>query len=293
MPTLGGDYLIDVRNAQRAFNIAAETYDEHAALQRAVADNLLESLDIIRISPQTILEIGAATGYCAKALAHRYPRTPTLLLDSSPAMLRHARHKLQRWRSRERYIGGDAQKLPLVSASIDFIISSMTFHWCNDLDAVFGECHRVLKPNGLLLFSSLGPDTLRELREAWSSVDSSPHVNMFIDMHDVGDALIRAGFTSPILECDKIIVNYDDVNALMCDLRHTGSSNSISGRKKNFSTRGEFTQMEEAYERFRIDTKLPATFEVVYAHGWKPERGSRAQDGSTVATFPFADLKRR
>jgi malonyl-CoA O-methyltransferase len=287
------DYLIDVKNALRASNLAVATYDEHATLQRAVADNLLESLDVIKITPQIILEIGAATGYCATALAQRYPRAPILLLDYSPAMLGYARRKLRRWRSRERYVGGSAEKLPLANGSIDFIFSSLTFHWCNDLDTVFAECIRVLKPNGLLLFSSLGPDTLRELRDAWSSVDSSPHVNMFIDMHDVGDALIRAGFASPILECDKIIVNYDRVDALMRDLRRTGSANSISGRKKNFSTRRDFAHMVKTYESFRVDSKLPATFEVVYAHGWKPERGSRAQDGSTVATFPFAELKRR
>ncbi|MFT4560727.1 MAG: malonyl-CoA O-methyltransferase [Gammaproteobacteria bacterium] len=290
---LGEDNTIDVRNASRAFSFAAKTYDEHATLQRAVADNLLESLDIIKISPQTILEVGAATGYCAQALAKRYPRTPIVLLDQSPAMLSQAHRKLNRWRSRERYVAGNAEKLPLANGSTDFIFSSLTFLWCNNLDAVLEECHRVLKPNGLLLFSSLGPDTLRELREAWSSVESSPHVNLFVDMHDVGDSLIRAGFASPILECDKTIVNYNDVNALMRDLRGTGSVNSLKGRKKRFTSRREFVQMAETYEKFRSNSKLPATFEVVYAHAWKPERGSRAQDGSTVATFPFADLKRR
>jgi len=284
---------IDKQRARRAFDAAVRTYDEHAALQRLVVDQLLEGLDLIRIDPKTVLDIGAGTGYCARALALRFPRARTLLLDLSPSMLAFARSKGPRWRSRQRYICADAEALPVASGSVDFVFSSLTFQWCNDLDAVFAECRRVLKPNGLVLFSSLGPDTLRELREAWAAVDSSPRINQFIDMHDIGDALIRAGLSSPVLQCDVTTVNYDDVYGVMRDLRGIGAINSLGGRRRGLSTRSDLKRMAARYEDFRRDGKLPATYEVVYAHAWCPEHGARVQDGSTVATFPLADIGRR
>lgn len=284
---------IDKKRARQSFDRAVATYDEHAALQRLVVDNMIESLDIIRIDPKIILDIGAGTGYCARALDRLYPRARTVLVDLSPSMLIYASSKDTRWRSHQRYVCADAEALPIAPGSVDFVFSSLTFQWCNDLDGVFAECRRVLKPEGLLLFSSLGPDTLRELRVAWSAVDSSPRINQFIDMHDVGDAMIRAGFASPVLECEMTTVNYDDVFGVMRDLRGIGAVNSLRGRRRGLSTRSEIKRMSEHYEQYRCEGKLPATYEVVYGHAWCPDPGARAQDGSTVATFPFADIQRR
>lgn len=285
--------LLDKRRVRRAFDSAADTYDDHAALQRLVVDNLLDSLDIIRIEPRTILDIGAGTGYCARGLTRRFRSSSVLLLDLSAPMLAAARTQAPRWRSRERYVCADGEALPLADASVDFVFSSLTFQWCNDLDALFAECHRVLKPKGLLQFSSLGPDTLCELRDAWAAVDDRPRINQFIDMHDIGDALIRAGFASPVLECDVMTVTYDDVFSVMRDLRGIGAVNSLQGRRRGLSTAALLKQMAGHYERFRSAGKLPATYEVVYAHAWRPQSGERVQDGSTVATFPFADIARR
>ena len=291
---LGDDNIaVDKKRVRQSFNQAVATYDEHAALQRLVVDQLIDSLDIIQIAPKTILDIGAGTGYCARALDRRYPKARTILLDISHAMLAYASSKNKRWRTRQRYLCADAEVLPLANASIDFIFSSLTFQWCNELDQVFAECRRVLKPEGLLLFSSLGPDTLRELRVAWSDVDGSPHINQFIDMHDVGDALIRAGFSSPVLECDVMTVNYDDVFGVMRDLRGIGAVNNLDGRRRGLSTMNKFKRMAKGYEKHRREGKLPATYEVVYGHAWCPKPSARPQDGSTVATFPFADIQRR
>jgi malonyl-CoA O-methyltransferase len=284
---------IDKKRARQSFDRAVATYDEHAALQRLVVDNMIDSLDIIRIAPKIILDVGAGTGYGARVLERLYPRARTVLLDSSTSMLAYAKSKDTRWRSRQRYLCADAESLPVASASVDFVFSSLTFQWCNDLDSVFSECRRVLKPEGLLLFSSLGPDTLRELRDAWSAVDHAPHINQFIDMHDVGDAMIRAGFASPVLECEITTVNYDDVFGLVRDLRGIGAVNSLRGRRRGLSSRTEIKQMSKQYEEQRRDGKLPATYEVVYGHAWRPMTGDRVQDGSTVATFPFADIQRR
>jgi malonyl-CoA O-methyltransferase len=287
------NYAVDVKSAKRRFSNAALSYDEHAVVQRLVANNLLETLDIIKIKPQRVLDLGAGTGDAARLLARRYPRSTITLLDIALPMLTHARSKAPRWRSRQHYVCAYAQLLPLADDSIDLIFANLVFHWCNDLDSVFNECNRVLKPGGLILFSSLGPDTLRELRDAWSGVDAAPHVHMFIDMHDVGDALIRASFTGPILECDKITVHYDDVNALIRDIRGLGAGNSLQGRMRTLGSPRVFKRMVEQYEIHRSGQKLPATIEVVYAHAWCAEQGARLQDGSTVATFPFSEIKRR
>ncbi len=284
---------IDKKRARESFDRAVETYDAHAALQRMVVDNMIDSLDIIRVAPKTILDIGAGTGYCARSLERLFPRAQTILLDLSPSMLAYASSKDNRWRKRQRYLCADAESLPIADGTIDFVFSSLTFQWCNDLDKLFAECRRILKPEGLLLFSSLGPDTLRELRGAWAAVDQSPHINQFIDMHDVGDAMIRAGFASPVLECDMTTVNYDDVFGVMRDLRGIGAVNALSGRRRGLSTPRTIKRMSAHYEAHRRDGKLPATYEIVYGHAWCPDPGSRAQDGSTVATFPFADIRKR
>jgi malonyl-CoA O-methyltransferase len=291
--TLGAWNQIDKKSARAAFNRAAPSYDSHAAIQRQVSDHLLEGLDVINIRPERILDLGAATGYNAGKLAERFTRAHHLLLDSSTAMLSRARAKAPRWRSKRRYICAEIDALPLSSESVDLIVSSLAFQWSNDLDRVFAECRRVIRPNGLLIFSSPGPDTLYELREAWRSVDDVPRINQFIDMHDVGDALIRAGFASPVLECDRLTATYADVFAVMRDLRGIGAVNSLSGRKRGLSTARSVERMAAAYETYRSAGRLPATYEVVYAHAWCPNASDRRQDGSTVATFPFADLKRR
>lgn len=287
------DTQIEKRHTRAAFERAAPSYDEHAALQRHVVDHLADSLDVMTLDPRAVLDIGAGTGYCAQTLAKRYPRAQTILADFAPAMLRTARDKAPRWRSRRAYVCAEAEQLPFADRSFDLVFSSLTFQWCNDLDRVFEECVRVLRPDGLFIFSSLGPDTLYELRESWSAVDDAPRVNRFIDMHDVGDALVRARFSAPVIECDRITVTYPDVYAVMRDLRGIGAVNTLAGRRRGLSSRSDLRRMAEAYEMFRNNGKLPATYEVVYAHAWRPQPGTRAQDGSTVATFPFANLTRR
>ena len=232
-------------------------------------------------------------GYAAAGLRSRFPGSEIVLADLSPRMLARARSNAPRWRARRRYVCADVEALPLADDTADVVFSNLAFHWCNDLDEAFRECRRVLRKNGLFMFASLGPDTLRELRDAWRAVDDSPRVNQFIDMHDVGDALIRAGFAGPVLECDVMTLRYDDVDAVMRDLRGIGAVNALEGRRRGLSTRRAFDAMAGAYERFRDGGRLPATYEIVYAHAWCPEPGSRPQDGSTVATFPFRDLTRR
>ena len=290
---MNSSHDLDAQAVRRAFDAAAAHYDAHAALQREVADRLLARLDYMSVTPAVVLDLGAGTGYCTKLLERRYPKARILLADVAPAMLATARAGARRFFSRRGYVCADASALPLAGASIDLIVSSLTLQWCEDLGAVFAECARVLRPGGLLLFSTLGPDTLRELRAAWAAVDEAPHVNRFHDMHVVGDALIHGGLSSPVMERDDLTVTYEDVITLMRDLKGIGAQNHHLQRARALYGRQRLGRLAAAYEKYRRDGLLPATYETVYGHAWAPRHDTRPQDGSTVATFPMRGLKRR
>ncbi|HMM74542.1 MAG TPA: malonyl-ACP O-methyltransferase BioC [Gammaproteobacteria bacterium] len=283
----------DVRAVRRAFDEAAATYDLHAALQREVATRLIERLEYTTLAPTLIVDLGAGTGYCTQQLERRYRKARVVLADLAPAMLATARRGAPRWFARRHYVCADARALPFAAASVDLIVSSLTLQWCEDLSAVFADCARVLKPGGLVLFSTLGPDTLKELRAAWRVIDDAPHVNRFRDMHEIGDALIEAGLSSPVMEREDLVVTYADVLALMRDLKGIGAHNSLRERSRTLTGRRRLAALTAAYEPFRRDGLLPATYEVVYGHAWAPYPNTRRQDGTTVATYPLSRLRRR
>ena len=284
---------LDTLRVQRAFDKAAPSYDKYAVLQRTVADHLLEILDIFTTKPAQVVDLGAGTGYCTSALQKRFPKAKLTLCDISRQMLKVARSKPRRWFKTPRYVCANLNALPFAQNSVDVFFSSLAFQWCNDLDRLFKHCKDALKPDGLLIFSSLGPDTLRELRESFAAVDTNPHVHDFIDMHDVGDALVRAGFAAPVLQTDRITMTYQTMQDVMRDLRGIGAVNQASSKSRGLSSRQKFSAAQEHYEQFRHDDLLPATYEIVYAHAFSPNNRDPRQDGSTVASFPLHQLQRR
>lgn len=289
------DFHIDKRRVRASFDRAAAGYDRVAVLQREVGARLIERLDYIRLAPATIVDIGAGTGRLSKALAQRYKEAQVIALDLAPNMLRAARRHaglLARLRGRQHYVCGDAERLPLARGSADLLFSNVTLQWCNDLDAVFAEFRRVLKPGGLLLFSTFGPDTLKELRAAWSQADRAQHVSAFIDMHDVGDALQRAAFADPVMDAERLTLTYPDVRRLMDELKGLGAHNAAAGRARGLTGKGRLHAMTAAYETLRRDGVLPATFEVVYGLAWAPsERVNLREDG--VVKVAVDSLRRR
>ena len=285
-------YHLDKRGVAQAFDQAAAGYEQQAVLQRTVAERMVERLEVVRIKPDWVLDVGGGTGYAARLLSKRYPRARILLLDLSHEMLLEARRRAPRFFSHERYVQGDAEALPLSAASADMIFSSLTLQWCNELDQVFREFRRILKVDGLVMLSTLGPDTLKELRRSWAEVDDDPHVHAFVDMHDLGDALIRAGFSSPVLDVERFTLTYKDLYALMRDLKALGASNRSMARRRGLTGKTSLAKLQQGYEHHRREGLLPATYEVVYGHAWVPEQDTRPQDGSTVATFPLAELRR-
>jgi len=276
-------YALDTRRVRRSFDRAAGTYDAAAVLQTEVRDNLLQRLDLMKLAPRVAVDAGAGTGHASRALIRRYPKALVIALDSSAGMLQAAGRQ-QPWLRRFSRVCADAERLPLADGSVDLILSNLMLQWC-DPDPVFAEFRRVLAPHGLLSFTTLGPDTLRELRSAWREVDSRTHVNQFIDMHDIGDALVRAGFASPVLDVERYTLTYLDVRRVAADLKATGAHNATMGRAKGLTGRRQFAALQTAYEAFRQDGRLPATYEVVFGHAWTPAGNSRrgGQDGATVS----------
>jgi len=253
-----------------AFGRAAPTYDDAAVLQREVANRLLERLDLLRFVPETVLDAGCGTGHATRTLLKRYPRARVIGLDLSPAMLRMAQRQRGWWR-RERLLASDVERLALADHSVDMIVSNLTLQWC-DLAQTFSEFARVLRPGGTLLFTSFGPDTLIELRTAWQAVDASPHVHSFVDMHDVGDALIKARLAEPVMDVERLTMTYPDVHALLRDLKALGAHNVAIGRSRGLTGKTRFQNFRAAYEALAIDGRIPASYEVVYGHAWAPSR---------------------
>ena len=273
---------LDKHRVRRLADRAARHYDNAAWLPRQVASALMEHLQPVRFQPARILDVGAGTGICSRLLARHYRRARVICIDSSMAMLGAARGGVPWWFSKKRAAAcGDGASLPVADNSIDLLVSSLMLPSCPTPDAVLVEFHRVLKPGGLLMFSSLGPDTLGELRAAWSAVDAQVHVHAFIDMHDLGDALLRAGFSDVVMDTERVTGRYPEVAKLMTELKRLGVSNAARGCHKSLMTPAHLAAMTLAYERFRGDADLPASFEVVFGHGWR--QPSRSVDVSPGA----------
>jgi malonyl-CoA O-methyltransferase len=273
---------------RRSFDRAAKTYDAAAVLHAEVRENLLDRLKLTAMAPRTVVDAGAGTGYASRALTRRYPKALIIAMDSSLGMLRAAQRQ-QSWLRPFARACADAERLPLADGSVDLIVSNLMLHWC-DPDAVFAEFRRVLAPHGLLSFSAFGPDTLRELRTAWSQVDSHSHVHQFIDMHDLGDALVRGGFAAPVLDVERFTLRYLDVLRVAADLKSTGAHNASEDRLRGLTTPRRFAAMQKAYESFRQDGRLPATYEVVFAHAWAPAQAAPRYSGD--AAVSLEEIKR-
>jgi malonyl-CoA O-methyltransferase len=284
-----GAYALEPGRVRRSFDRAAKTYDDAAVLHAEVREDLLQRLQLVTLVPHVVLDAGAGTGHASRALKRLYPKAQVVALDSSLQMLKRA-GKQQSWLRTFERICADAELLPLRDGSVDLIVSNLMLQWCNP-DAVFAEFRRVLKPSGLLSFSAFGPDTLRELRAAWGQIDAHSHVHQFIDMHDLGDALVRNGFAAPVLDVERFTLQYLDVHKVAADLKATGAHNSTAGRARGLTSPRKFAAMQAAYEQFRLDGRLPATYEVVFAHAWAPAHAAR-RDPKEPASVSLEEIKR-
>jgi len=295
MPMTAADSVaapLDLDRAQvrRAFERAAATYDGAAVLQREVGQRMAERLGVVRMQPGAILDAGCGTGAALGELHARYPDARLIGLDLALNMTLAARDRsMVAARSARSLLGrvlgslapardlrpwcvcGDIASLPIKTASIDLIWSNLTLQWLGDPQKAFVEFRRALRVGGLLSFTTFGPDTLKELREAFLAADRATHVGRFIDMHDIGDMLVHAGFADPVMDMETLTLTYGDAIDLMRDLKAIGAHNITAGRPRGMMGRQRWRRMLAALEATRRDGRLPASFEVVYGHAWKPE----------------------
>ena len=247
---------------RKTFNSASEKYNENAFLQNEIATRLSEKLRVISINPEVIIDLGSGTGFLSDKTAEIFPDAHLFCVDFAQQSLIKNSQNLK--------VCADACQLPFSSNSVDFVISNLMMQWCPDLETLFNECFRVLKPQGLILFTTFGPETLTELKRSWAVVDNEPHVNEFIDMHDIGDQMVQSGFQSPIMEMEKLTLTYEKVLDLMHDLKGIGAQ-SVENRSKSLTGKTKFQKMLQMYESYRNNGKIPATYEVIYGHAWKNE----------------------
>jgi malonyl-CoA O-methyltransferase len=285
------EFFLDPRVVRRSFDAASTTFDASAAVHAEIRARLLERLDVVRIEPDVVVDLGAGTGHASRALRDRYSSARVIAADLSLRMLLQAR-KRQRLFRRFELMATDAQQLALKNDTVDLVFSNLMLQWCSDPDRVFAEIRRVLKANGLLTFTTLGPDSLRELRSVWSSVDEYTHIHRFLDMHDVGDALLRAGFAEPVMDTERLTITYANLDSLLLELRGSGSQGAAQGRRRGLTGRATWERVRDAYESLRRDGVLPVTLEVVYGHAWaidrEPRRGERGE-----VRIPVGQVTRR
>ncbi len=271
MPESEDAFRLDVPRLRAAFERASPGYEAAAELQARISAELLARLGELRLAPRVVLDLGSGTGRVTRELKRRYPRALVIALDIAPGMLREARRHQRLWRRFAR-VCADARRLPLADGSVDVVFSNLMLQWCEPLEAALAEVRRVLTSSGLLAFSTFGPDTLKELREAWAQADSRGdghnHVHRFLDVHDVGDAAARSGLAEPVLDVDRIELDYSDTLALMRDLKAIGAHNVTAGRARSLTGKARLARMQAAYELKRRDGRLPATWEVIYGAAW-------------------------
>lgn len=286
---MADSFQLDRQQLRRHFDKAAASYDSVDALARATSEQMDARLEGIVHTPSRVLDLGCGTGRDLAVLVRRYPGATCVGADLSPAMLARIPAStgwIARLISRRRNIArvaADANALPFARAHFDMVWSNLMLNWLDDPTAALREIHRVLRVDGMLMFATLGPDTLKELRQALGDA-KGVHVHRFIDMHDIGDALIGAGFENPVMDMDTLTLTYPDFDTLIADLRLSGSTNASAARRRGLGGRALWQRARALYDGQRHDGRLPATFEVVYGHAWKPEPKT-LEDGRAVIRF--------
>jgi malonyl-CoA O-methyltransferase len=282
--------FVDRLQVGRRFSRVAANYNQADFFAREVDRRMQERLDYVKVEPKRILDLGCSRGGSFAGLAARYPAAELLGLDISPAMLQAghtARAGWQRWlgmgrQNQAQRLAGDATNLPLKSQSTAIVWSNLLLHWLDDPLPALAEAHRVLEVGGLLMFSTLGPDSLKELRSAFS--DGYAHTQRFIDMHDLGDMLVGCGFADPVMDMEVLTLTYDGFDEMLDELRVAGSGCAMKARRHGLTGRQAWERARAAYESQRSNGKLPATFEIVYGHAWKVAP-KQAADGRAIIRF--------
>ncbi|MGH1537838.1 MAG: malonyl-ACP O-methyltransferase BioC [Gammaproteobacteria bacterium] len=279
--------MFDKQRISQDFSNAAKTYDGAAVVQQEICDRALERLQMLKLSPSTILDIGSGTGKSVRGLQDQFPESHIIASDIAQPMLLQAQENNASSQPHFSTVCCDAEYLSLRDESVDLIFSTSTFQWCEDLNQVFIECSRVLKVDGVLIFTSFGPDTLKELRHSWAQIDAQNHVHSFIDMHHIGDLLLANHYADPVVDMELITLEYRQVRQLLHDLKNTGSRGKFANAGDKSSTgmmgKHKFQQFEAAYETCRQKNGLlPASYEVIYGYARKSSKNKRNTSNTEI-----------
>ncbi|WP_264435332.1 malonyl-ACP O-methyltransferase BioC [Coxiella endosymbiont of Dermacentor marginatus] len=283
-------FIIDNQAVAKALEVVSEKYREEAEIFHVIADRLLERLNFIRLNPLRIVDFGVRMGYTTKALLEHYKKTDIISLDFSVSLLNRARDSIQR--NSPKMLSAEYTLLPFADQSVDLIFSNLAFQWSLNLQKTLQECNRILQPGGFLLFSTVGPDTLQELRTSFS--DKKRHVHPFYDMHDIGDILTHLNFVDPVMDVERLTVLYPSVLQLIADLKSIGAHNAAQDRSRGLMGKSQWQKMLKAYEKWRDENHaIPATIEVIYGHAFRAEVTSSQRKQEQEILIPFNRIKRR
>ena len=261
---------LDKLSIKKSFDRAAKSYDRAAILEKEVLSRLLQRFEYFHYQPRSVIDIGCGTGKGVAGLQKKYPRSKIVGLDLAFSMLQESK-KQYGFLRKKHVVNADMEKIPFADNSFDLLFSNLALQWVNDLGATFKEFARIGRSGGLLMFATFGPDTLKELRESWSEVDRNPHVHQFIDMHDIGDALMLSGFSQPVVDTEYIRLEYQQFRQLFEDLKNTGASNADKNRSRGLMTPAKFKRLEDYYRQLGYEQgKFIASYEIVYGHAWLP-----------------------
>lgn len=280
-----------INEISKAFNQHAAEYEQVAKVQQEIGTRLLERLHYLKIAPQRILDLGCGTGFFSRELTMMYPKAQIIGLDLAHKMLLQARKK-QGWRRKWPLVGADMLHMPFASGVFDLVFANQAIHWGQPLAQVFREINRVMKPNACLMFTTLGPDTFKELKDSWASAHQYAHVNEFPDMHDVGDCLMSERFLEPVMDMELLTVHYETLSKLLKSLKAQGVRNVNSARNAGLTGKTAWKVFEQNYSLLQTDTKkYPLTYEVVYGHAWKGEQ--RKTNDGIETMIPISQILKR
>lgn len=269
----------------KAFNQHATEYELAAKVQQEIGVRLLERLHYVKMSPQRILDLGCGPGFFSRELALMYPKAQIVGLDLAKLMLMQAQKKYS-WRRKWPLVAADMSQMPFATGAFDLVFANQVIHWGNSLPQVFRELNRVMNVNGCLMFTTLGPDTFKELKSAWSVVNDYAHVNEFPDMHDVGDCLMSEHFLEPVVDMELLSVHYESLPNLLKSLKAQGVKNINGARNQGLTGKQSWKRFEQNYSNQRTETgKYPLTYEVVYGHAWKGEQRKTTQGTETMISI--------
>jgi malonyl-CoA O-methyltransferase len=267
--------MIDKKYKRKIFNRSAKSYDQFSVLQDKVSNSLFKRLDLIKLHPELILDLGCGTGRNGKILKDRYSNARIVNYDFSENMLLEARKKQKSLIDkslkikRPSFICGDIEDLVFANEVFDIVWSTNSLQWCNNLSITFNKIRSILKPEGLFIFSTFGPNTLFELRNITKEISSYQKTNDFINMHSIKDILINEGFSNPVIESEEFCLTYNSIDKLFLELKNIGATSGFMIKKNGLTGKSFLKKIAEGYEKYRNYGKFPATYEVIYGYTWR------------------------